>query len=285
MPLVFEDVSYSYDEGHLALSGIDLRIEDGEFVAVVGHTGSGKSTLVQLMNALLVPTAGHVTVDGMDTAERRCRRAIREHVGVVFQYPETQLFATTVAEDVAFGPRNLGLDAAEVERRCRRALQRVGFSFDEVAERSPFELSGGQKRRVAMAGVLAMEPSVLVLDEPAAGMDPQTAAEIRALLRSFNEDGLTVVLVSHSMEDVAELAGRVVVMNGGKVLMQGSPVQVFSPENAAELRRVNLGLPRATKFAIELAQRGLELDGPILSRAQLTSALVSALNRGEVHDV
>ena len=280
MPLVFEGVSYSYGDDRLALRDIDLRIEDGEFVGLIGHTGSGKSTLTQLMNALIIPTKGRVTVDGMDTAQRSLRRSIRERVGLVFQYPESQLFATTVAEDVAFGPKNLGLSDDEVERRCRRALERVGFSYDEFAQRSPFELSGGQKRRVALAGVLAMEPQVLVLDEPAAGMDPQTVEEIRGLLRTFNDEGLTIVLVSHSMDDVAQLCSRAIVMNGGSVLMQGAPGEVFSEEHAAELRRINLGLPRATKFAIELAHKGLELEGPVLDSEQLADALADALRKG-----
>ena len=280
MPLVFEGVSYSYGDDRLALRDIDLRIEDGEFVGLIGHTGSGKSTLTQLMNALIIPTKGRVTVDGMDTAQRSLRRSIRERVGLVFQYPESQLFATTVAEDVAFGPKNLGLSDDEVERRCHRALERVGFSYDEFAQRSPFELSGGQKRRIALAGVLAMEPQVLVLDEPAAGMDPQTVEEIRGLLRTFNGEGLTIVLVSHSMDDVAQLCGRVIVMNGGSVLMQGAPGEVFSEEHAAELRRINLGLPRATKFAIELAHKGLELEGPVLDSEQLADALAGALRKG-----
>ena len=280
MPLVFEGVSYSYGDDRLALRDIDLRIEDGEFVGLIGHTGSGKSTLTQLMNALIIPTRGRVTVDGMDTAQRSLRRCIRERVGLVFQYPESQLFATTVAEDVAFGPKNLGLSDGEVERRCRRALERVGFSYDEFAQRSPFELSGGQKRRIALAGVLAMEPQVLVLDEPAAGMDPQTVEEIRGLLRTLNDEGLTIVLVSHSMDDVAQLCGRVIVMNGGSVLMQGAPGEVFSEEHAAELRRINLGLPRATKFAIELAHKGFELEGPVLDSEQLADALAGALRKG-----
>lgn len=280
MPLVFEGVSYSYGDDRLALRDIDLRIEDGEFVGLIGHTGSGKSTLTQLMNALIIPTRGRVTVDGMDTAQRSLRRSIRERVGLVFQYPESQLFATMVAEDVAFGPKNLGLSDDEVERRCRRALERVGFSYDEFAQRSPFELSGGQKRRIALAGVLAMEPQVLVLDEPAAGMDPQAVEEIRGLLRTFNDEGLTIVLVSHSMDDVAQLCSRVIVMNGGSVLMQGAPGEVFSEEHAAELRRINLGLPRATKFAIELAHKGLELEGPVLDSEQLADALAGALRKG-----
>lgn len=275
MPIVFDHVSFSYDGENSALSGIDFIVDDGEFLGVIGHTGSGKSTFLQMMNALLVPTEGSVLVDGMDTRKRRHRRDIRTRVGLAFQYPETQLFANTVAEDVAFGPRNLGLGEGEVDRRVRGALERVGLSYDGIAERSPFDLSGGQQRRVALAGILAMEPNVLVLDEPAAGMDPATNEEIRAYLRELNDQGLTIVLVSHSMDDVAELCSRVLVLDHGRIFMQGSPAEVFSERNHTELRRINLGVPRATKFALELAQRGLVLQSPVLTERQLVEALDS----------
>ena len=229
------------------------------------------------MNALLQPTSGRVLVNGLDTASKDNRTAIRRSVGLVFQYPEQQLFAQTIAEDVAFGPRNLGLAEDEVERRSRDALARLGLDYDEYAQRSPFDLSGGQRRRVALAGILAMEPQVLVLDEPAAGMDPQTNREIKGYLRAFNEQGMTVVLVSHSMEDVAELCSQVLVLDQGRIFLQGTPAQVFSPQNAAELRRINLGVPRATKFAMELAQQGLELPGPTLTQQQLVRGIAGAL--------
>lgn len=275
MPVAFEQVSFSYDGERDALEDIDLVVDDGEFLGVIGHTGSGKSTLVQLMNALLVPTAGRVLVDGMDTRERKLRRKVRTTVGLAFQYPETQLFANTVAEDVAFGPRNLDLPDDEVDRRVREALERVGMDYAEVAQRSPFDLSGGQQRRVALAGILAMEPRVLVLDEPAAGMDPATVSEIRAYLRELNDQGLTIVLVSHSMDDVAELCSHIIVLDHGTLHMQGTPAELFTAQNAAELRRINLGVPRATKFALELAERGLEVPGPILDERQLVEALVA----------
>lgn len=275
MPIAFEQVSFSYDDEHDALQNIDLVVEDGEFLGVIGHTGSGKSTLVQLMNALLVPTAGCVLVDGLDTRERKLRREVRTKVGLAFQYPETQLFANTVAEDVAFGPRNLGLSDDEVNRRVREALDHVGLDYDAIAQRSPFDLSGGQQRRVALAGILAMEPSVLVLDEPAAGMDPATVDEIRNYLRDLNDQGLTIVLVSHSMDDVAELCSRIVVLDHGVLHMQGTPDELFTAQNAAELRRINLDVPRATKFALELAQRGLVLPAPILDEQQLVEALIT----------
>lgn len=281
MPIAFEQVSFSYDDEHDALQNIDLVVEDGEFLGVIGHTGSGKSTLVQLMNALLVPTAGCVLVDGLDTRERKLRREVRTKVGLAFQYPETQLFANTVAEDVAFGPRNLGLSDDEVDRRVREALDHVGLDYDAIAQRSPFDLSGGQQRRVALAGILAMEPSVLVLDEPAAGMDPATVDEIRNYLRDLNDQGLTIVLVSHSMDDVAELCSRIVVLDHGVLHMQGTPDELFTAQNAAELRRINLDVPRATKFALELAQRGLVLPEPILDEQQLVEALAALRERNE----
>ncbi len=275
MSVAFEQVSFSYDGERDALEDIELVVDDGEFLGVIGHTGSGKSTLVQLMNALLVPTAGRVLVDGMDTRERKLRRKVRTTVGLAFQYPETQLFANTVAEDVAFGPRNLDLPDDEVDRRVREALERVGMDYAEVAQRSPFDLSGGQQRRVALAGILVMEPRVLVLDEPAAGMDPATVSEIRAYLRELNDQGLTIVLVSHSMDDVAELCSHIIVLDHGTLHMQGTPAELFTAQNAAELRRINLGVPRATKFALELAERGLEVPGPILDERQLVEVLVA----------
>lgn len=275
MPIAFEQVSFSYDGERDALEDIDLVVDDGEFLGVIGHTGSGKSTLVQLMNALLVPTAGRVLVDGMDTRERKLRRKVRTTVGLAFQYPETQLFANTVADDVAFGPRNLELSDDEVNRRVRAALERVGMDYAEVAQRSPFDLSGGQQRRVALAGILAMEPRVLVLDEPAAGMDPATVSEIRAYLRELNDQDLTIVLVSHSMDDVAELCSRIIVLDHGTLHMQGTPAELFTAQNAAELRRINLGVPRATKFALELVERGLEMPDPILDERQLVEVLVA----------
>jgi len=281
VPIAFEQVSFSYDDEHDALQNIDLVVEDGEFLGVIGHTGSGKSTLVQLMNALLVPTAGCVLVDGLDTRERKLRREVRTKVGLAFQYPETQLFANTVAEDVAFGPRNLGLSDDEVNRRVREALDHVGLDYDAIAQRSPFDLSGGQQRRVALAGILAMEPSVLVLDEPAAGMDPATVDEIRNYLRDLNDQGLTIVLVSHSMDDVAELCSRIVVLDHGVLHMQGTPDELFTAQNAAELRRINLDVPRATKFALELAQRGLVLPEPVLDEQQLVEALAALRERNE----
>lgn len=275
MPILLEHVSFTYDGVHKALDDITFEIEDGSFLGVIGHTGSGKSTMTQLMNALLVPSEGRVLVDGIDTSVRKSRREIRAKVGLAFQYPETQLFASTVAEDVAFGPHNLGLSHDEVGQRVREALERVSLVYDEVAERSPFDLSGGQQRKVALAGIIAMRPSVLVLDEPGAGMDPQTMREIRANLRALNEQGTTIVLVSHSMEDVAELCSDAIVLEQGRLHMSGTPAEIFTAGNAEELRRINLGIPRAMKFALELKQCGVALQQPILSERQLADALLS----------
>lgn len=283
MPIVFEQVSYSYDGKRNALKGIDFTLQDGEFLGIIGHTGSGKSTITQLMNALLIPTSGRVLVDGEDTAQKKLRRRMRQRVGLAFQYPESQLFAQTVADDIAFGPRNQGLKEDEVQRRVRDALERVGFAYEDVAQRSPFDLSGGQQRRVALAGILACEPSVLVLDEPAAGMDPATIHEIRDYLRKLNGDGLTIVLVSHSMEEVAELCSRVLVLQDGEIYIQGAPAEIFTKKNAEELRRINLGVPRATKFALELAAKGLELPGVILNETQLAQALIDLQKEDGTH--
>lgn len=283
MPIVFEQVSFSYDGKRNALSNVDFTLEDGDFLGIIGHTGSGKSTITQLMNALLIPTSGRVLVDRVDTAQKKQRRLLRQRVGLAFQYPESQLFAQTVADDIAFGPRNQGLNEEEVQRRVHKALARVGFAYEDLAQRSPFDLSGGQQRRVALAGILACEPSVLVLDEPAAGMDPATIHEIRDYLRELNKEGLTIVLVSHSMEEIAELCSRVIVLQEGEIYIQGSPAEVFTKDNAKELRRINLGVPRATKFALELASKGLELPGVILNETQLANALIELQRRDGAH--
>ena len=276
MSVVFQDVSYAYGADQPpALSHVSLTIPDGQFLGVIGHTGSGKSTLVQHMNGLLQPTSGRVIVDGLDLADRRSRHEVRRHVGVAFQYPEYQLFAATVREDVAFGPTNLGLGAAEVDGRVRRALERVGLAYDEVAERSPFHLSGGQQRRVALAGILAMEPRTIVLDEPMAGLDPRGCEDILGLVHRLHEDGMTVVMVSHSMEDVAENADEVLVMSGGRVLMKGAPDEVFSRRE--ELYRVGLDVPQATRFQSRLRAAGLRLPQDVHTIEALADAIVASV--------
>lgn len=268
-----------------ALDGIDLDIQDGEFVGLIGPTGSGKSTFAQCLNGLICPTLGTVVVDGRDitTPEaRRDLRWLRRRVGMVFQFPEHQLFEETVLADVSFGPRNLGLAPAEAAARAGRALAAVGLTEPGLAERSPFALSGGQMRRAAIAGVLAMEPDVLVLDEPAAGLDPQGRSGILGQVgRLHAERGLTVVLISHNMEEVARLAQRLLVFAGGRLVMDGPPDQVFA--RGAELRQLGLGVPAAVE-ALE-ALRGLGWDLPPAARdADQAAALIAAAwrsRRGE----
>ena len=263
-----------------ALEDVGLEVRAGEFLGIAGHTGSGKSTLIQHMNGLAHPTRGRVLLFGEDLADKRVSAAAKPRVGVVFQYPEHQLFAQTVYEDVAFGPRNLGLAETEVDSRVREALERVGLSFDEVAHKSPFALSGGQQRRAAFAGVLAMRPEILVLDEPAAGLDPAARRSFLAFVASLRHEGLTVVMVSHSMDDLAQLADRVAVMNEGRVSMVGTPREVFA--RADELERVGLGVPAAQRMARDLIARGAPLDSQALFDAEsLVRALDACAAAGE----
>ena len=238
-----------------ALDNVTLEVRKGEFLGIAGHTGSGKSTLIQHMNGILHPTNGRVVAFGRDVAEKGAANDVRGRVGVVFQYPENQLFAATVAEDVAFGPRNLGLSEEEVSARVERSLRTVGLDPKEIAARSPFELSGGQQRRVAFAGVLAMEPEVLVLDEPAAGLDPKARKSFLDMVSHLHEEGLTVVMVSHNMDDLANLCDRVAVMSEGKLLMEGTPAKVFS--RADELTAVGLATTSPEHFANLLREGGL----------------------------
>lgn len=238
-----------------ALDNVTLEVRKGEFLGIAGHTGSGKSTLIQHMNGILHPTNGRVVAFGRDVAEKGAANDVRGRVGVVFQYPENQLFAATVAEDVSFGPRNLGLSEEEVSARVERSLRTVGLDPEEIAARSPFELSGGQQRRVAFAGVLAMEPEVLVLDEPAAGLDPKARKSFLDMVAHLHEEGLTVVMVSHNMDDLANLCDRVAVMSEGKLLMEGTPAKVFS--RADELTAVGLATTSPEHFANLLREGGL----------------------------
>ena len=240
-----------------ALDNVSLKVRKGEFLGIAGHTGSGKSTLIQHMNGILHPTSGRVVAFGSDIAEKSAANDVRGRVGVVFQYPENQLFAATVAEDVAFGPRNLGLSEEEVSKRVERSLRTVGLNPEEIAARSPFELSGGQQRRVAFAGVLAMEPEVLVLDEPAAGLDPKARKSFLDMVSHLHEEGLTVVMVSHNMDDLANLCDRVAVMSEGKLLMEGTPAEVFT--RAAELTSVGLATTSPEHFANLLREGGLPM--------------------------
>lgn len=283
MSAALERVSYVYEPGTpwevTAVRGVSLRVDDGEAVGVIGPTGSGKSTLVQLLGGLIRPHGGRVLIDGRDLwAGRRDRRRLRLSVGLVFQYPEQQLFEETVRADLAFGPRNLGLHRDEVRRRVRAALDRVGLPA-AVLDRSPFALSGGQKRRVAIAGVLAMEPRMLVLDEPTAGLDPRGRQEILDFVRALHgRDGLTVVAVSHNMEELARLAGRVVVMDDGAVAMDGPARRIYARVGA--LRGLGLDVPVSTRVVGALAARGWPVREDCLSIAEAAETIARAVPVG-----
>ena len=240
-----------------ALRDVSLTVRRGEFLGLAGHTGSGKSTLVQHLNGLIRPQEGSVRALGLDLSNKKDAAAVKAKVGVVFQYPERQLFAETVAQDVAFGPHNLGLPQDEVDRRVESSLSRVGLDLAAIGDKSPFELSGGQQRRVAFAGVLAMEPEVLVLDEPMAGLDPAARRDFLELIDRLHREGLTVVMVSHSMDDLANCCDRIVVMNEGAVFAEGTPVQVFA--HADELKSIGLGVPAAQRMALALTEAGVPL--------------------------
>lgn len=245
---------------HKALNDVSLTIDDGEFIGLIGHTGSGKSTLIQHLNALLKPTSGTIIIDDLDiTAKGVSMKKIRQAVGLVFQYPEHQLFEETVYKDVAFGPMNLGLTQQEIEERVKEAIALVGLNYDKIKDLSPFELSGGQKRRVAIAGVLAMQPKVLVLDEPTAGLDPKGRDEILGEIKNLHDkQGITVILVSHSMEDIANLVDRIIVMSKGQVILTGAPEEVF--KQAELLQNIGLGVPQVTQLANELRKHDLDIN-------------------------
>ena len=272
MSIEVKNLTHTYSAGsalqQTAIRDVNLTIEEGEFVAIVGHTGSGKSTLVQHLNGLLKPTSGQVLVDGEDmNGEGVNKRLIRQKVGLVFQYPEYQLFEETVAKDIAFGPKNQGLSAEEIDRRVRKAMARVQLDYDKYAERSPFELSGGQMRRVAIAGVLAMEPRYLILDEPAAGLDPKGRDRILGMVKDLHEAGVTVVMVSHSMDDCARLASRMIVMSKGTVVASDTPRNLFAqPEMMAS---VGLGVPEAAKLCAMLREKGLNLPNDLYTQEEL----------------
>lgn len=287
MSIVIEHLNYVYMTGGpyetKALSDVNLTIRDGEFIGLIGHTGSGKSTLVQHLNGLIMPTSGRVLVDGMDLADKATdRRAIRQRVGLVFQYPENQLFEETVEKDIAFGPKNLGLDDAEIDRRVKDAMRRVALDYNRLHDRSVFELSGGQMRRVAIAGVLAMEPQVLVLDEPCAGLDPRGREEILGLIKRLHEEaGTTIVMVSHSMDDVASLAERVIVMNHGELVMDGAPRDVFAC--GEELRGMGLDVPQAVQLADKLRERGFDIPEGIYRIEEIKTEIEKIAAKGGRH--
>ena len=264
MGIILDNVSYTYQEGtpfaSAALSDVNLSIEDGSYTAIIGHTGSGKSTILQLLNGLLVPTKGSVRVfDTLitSTSVNKQIRQIRKQVGLVFQFAENQIFEETVLKDVAFGPQNFGVSVEEAEAIAREKLALVGID-ESLFERSPFELSGGQMRRVAIAGILAMEPSILVLDEPTAGLDPIGRKELMTLFKKLHQVGITIVLVTHLMDDVAEFADQVYVMEKGKLVKGGKPGLVF--QNLEFMEDIQLGVPKITRFAQRLVDRGISFE-------------------------
>ena len=276
MSIVIEHLNYVYMAGgpyeSKALDDVNLTIGDGEFVGLIGHTGSGKSTLIQHFNGLLKPTSGRVLINGEDIFQsKEMTRGARFAVGLVFQYPEYQLFEETVYKDIAFGPKNMGLDETEIDRRVRDAAAIVGLAPDTL-EKSPFELSGGQKRRVALAGVFAMEPQVLVLDEPMAGLDPAGREDVFAFIKEYQKKhGITVIFVTHSMEDAAKMADRIIVMEGGKILLQGTPEEIFC--HADELVQAGLNIPQVTQVFSELRRRGVDIPGNVYTVEQALEVL------------
>lgn len=283
MSIILDHVNHIYGgDTPLAVKALDdvcLQIPDGQFVGIIGHTGSGKSTLVQHLNGLLKATSGHIYFNGEDIDEKEYdKKRLRSKVGLVFQYPEHQLFEIDVFTDVCFGPKNLGLEKKEVELRAYDALRKVGLP-DELFYQSPFDLSGGQKRRVAIAGVLAMKPEVLILDEPTAGLDPRGREEILHQIKKLQtETGMTILLVSHSMEDVAEYVDRIIVMNRGSVMYDGTPKEVFS--HYRELEEVGLAAPQVTYILHELKERGFDVDTDATTIEEAAETVLKALGRG-----
>ena len=282
MSIRLENVNYIYGEGSgqekWALKNINLTIHDREFIGIVGHTGSGKSTLTQLLNGLEKPSSGTIYYNDEDIqADGYERRKLRQKGGLVFQYPEHQLFEVSVIKDVEFGPRNLGLSNLDVEKRSFDALKHVGLS-DDLLDVAPFALSGGQKRRVAIAGVLAMQPEVLILDEPTAGLDPAGRTEILELLKKLHEENnITVILVSHSMDDVARYAGRILVMNQGELVLDGEPQKVFRYRD--ELRKIGLDVPQSTNILYELRDRGMAVGTEGITPEQAAECIADSLRR------
>ena len=284
MPIEVKKLTHIYMPGTpfeaKALNAVSLSIQDGEFVGIIGHTGSGKSTLISHLNGLERSEPGVVFVNGMDLGEKGTDLiAIRRAVGLVFQYPEYQLFEETVAKDVAFGPTNLGLDAGEINKRVEIALRQVGLDPDKVSEKSPFELSGGQKRRIAIAGVLAMQPAILILDEPAAGLDPTGRREMFDLIRGIHDSGTTVVMVSHSMDDVGRLCQRLFVLNRGEIAYSGTPAEVFIHES--KLHAIGLDVPECAKLARRLREAGFDMPEGIYRTEDVCAAIIGNLSGGK----
>lgn len=288
MSIKIENLTHIYMPGspfeRKALDNINLTIEDGEFVALIGHTGSGKSTLIQHINGLLKPSSGKIIIDGVDITSNKVKLSdIRKKVGLVFQYPEYQLFEETIEKDISFGPKNLGLDDVEINKRVVKAMNMVGLDYKTYKYKSPFDLSGGQKRRVAIAGVIAMEPKILILDEPTAGLDPRGRDDILEKIKQFKEEyKMTIILVSHSMEDVAKLATRVLVMHKGKCIIDGTTSEVFKQVDTLE--SVGLAVPQVTYLAKKLREKGFNISEDVFTLDEAKKEILKLLKGANQHD-
>lgn len=261
----------------IALNNLNCEIKDGEFIALIGHTGSGKSTFIQHLNGLLRPTSGKIIVDGVDISDKKVKLSdIRKKVGLVFQYPEYQLFEETIEKDIEYGPRNLGISEEEISKRVKKSMSMVGLDYETYKDKSPFDLSGGQKRRVAIAGVIAMEPKTLILDEPTAGLDPKGREDILSQIKILHEEyGMTIIMVSHSMEDVAKIADRVIVMNGGEIVLDGEIAEVF--KDVETLEKIGLAVPQVTYLVRELRKKGFDISEEIFTISQAKEALLNII--------
>jgi len=282
MGIRLENVCYTYGSDTTseikALNNVNLEINKGEFVAIIGHTGSGKSTLIQHLNGLLKPSSGQIIVNGFNITDKDLNLTeIRKRVGIVFQYPEYQLFEETVEKDIAFGPGNLGLDEEEISKRVRKSMEAVGLDYETYKDKSPFDLSGGQKRRVAIAGVIAMNPEVLILDEPTAGLDPGGRDEIFNLIKKLHRDNnITIILSSHSMDDMAKLAQTIIVMNHGKIEFMGTPREVFT-SHAARLREIGLDVPQVLELATKLRNKGFDIRPDVLTVEEIKDEILKVM--------
>lgn len=282
MSVIVKNLTHIYDEGmpfaSKALDDISFEIKDNDFVGLIGHTGSGKSTLIQHLNGLLKPSSGQIIVNGFNITDKDLNLTeIRKRVGIVFQYPEYQLFEETVEKDIAFGPGNLGLDEAEISKRVKNSMEAVGLDYETYKDKSPFDLSGGQKRRVAIAGVIAMNPEVLILDEPTAGLDPGGRDEIFNLIKKLHRDNnITIILSSHSMDDMAKLAQTIIVMNHGKIEFMGTPREVFT-SHADKLREIGLDVPQVLELATKLRNKGFDIRPDVLTVEEIKDEILKVM--------
>lgn len=285
MSIVIENVKYIYTPNtpfeSVALDGINLEIQDGEFVGLIGHTGSGKSTLIQLISGLEKINEGRILINGVDYGQKGAdRKQLRKTVGVVFQYPEYQLFEETIEKDISFGPLKIGISPEETTQRVKDAMALVGLSYEDYKDISPFELSGGQKRKVAIAGVLAMKPSILILDEPIAGLDPIGRYNLMELIKKLHQEGTTIIMISHNMDDLANYASRVIALKNGKVMLDGTPKEVFSQYE--QIEEAGLMVPQATEIVKMLRNRGIEMDKSIITLEELSKTLVQKIKQRTV---